>query len=77
MKKLQVLGTGCAKCKLLEEAVRKAATESGVEFELEKVTEIDKIIQFGVMSTPALVIDGEVKLVGKVPSVEEIKKLLV
>lgn len=77
MKKLQVLGTGCAKCKLLEEATRKAATESGIEFELEKVTEIDKIVQFGVMSTPALVIDGEVKLVGKVASVEEIKRLLV
>lgn len=76
MKKLQVLGTGCPKCKKLEDNARIAANEAGIAFELEKVTEIDKIMQFGVMSTPALVVDGQVKFVGRVPSPEEIKQEL-
>lgn len=76
MKKIQILGTGCAKCMKLTENAEKAAKELGVEAEVEKVTDIKKIMEFGVMMTPGLAIDGEVKAVGKVLSVEEIKKLL-
>ncbi|MFZ3114927.1 MAG: thioredoxin family protein [Syntrophales bacterium] len=76
MKKIQILGTGCAKCIKLTENAKKAAEEAGVAYEIEKVTDISKIMDFGVMMTPALAIDGEVKSVGKVLSVEEIKKLL-
>ena len=75
--KIQILGTGCPKCKALAEAAEAAAKEAGVEYKLEKVTEINEIMKFGVMMTPALVIDGEVKTVGKVPSLEEIKKMFV
>ncbi|MEW6411148.1 MAG: thioredoxin family protein [Candidatus Zixiibacteriota bacterium] len=76
MKKIQVLGTGCAKCnKLAEEAVR-AAMDLGIKYDLEKVSDIQKIMAYGVMMTPALVIDGVVKTSGKVPSVDEIKKML-
>ena len=76
MKKIQVLGTGCAKCnKLAEEAV-KAAMDLNIKYDFEKVTDIQKIMEFGVMMTPALVIDGEVKVSGKVPSQEELKKML-
>ena len=74
--KLQVLGTGCPKCKKLAANAEEAAKELGLAVEIEKVTDIDKIIDFGVMSTPSLAIDGKVVVVGKVPSVEEIKKLL-
>ena len=74
--KIQILGTGCPKCKKLSETAEKAASESGVEYELEKVTDINKIMSFGVMMTPALAINGEVKTVGKIPSVEEIKELI-
>jgi len=76
MKLLQVLGTGCAKCTKLKEHAETAVEESGIEATVEKVEDINVITGFGVMMTPALVIDGEVKVVGKVPSVEEIKKLL-
>jgi small redox-active disulfide protein 2 len=76
MKKIQILGTGCAKCMKLTENAEKAAKELGVEAEVEKVTDIKKIMEFGVMMTPGIAIDGEVKAVGKVLSVEEIKKLL-
>ncbi|HOD48917.1 MAG TPA: thioredoxin family protein [Candidatus Hydrogenedentes bacterium] len=76
MKRLQILGPGCFKCQKLAEAAEAAARELGVEYELEKVKEIDKIMAFGVMMTPALVVDGEVKVSGKVPTVEEIKKML-
>ena len=76
MKKIQILGTGCAKCAKLTENAEKAAKELGVEAEVEKVTDIKKIMEFGVMMTPGIVIDGAVKAVGKVLSVEEIKKLL-
>ncbi|MGE5672162.1 MAG: thioredoxin family protein [Fibrobacterota bacterium] len=76
MKKIQVLGTGCPKCKKLAETAEKAATESGVEYELTKVTDINEIMQFGVMMTPALVIDGEVKTVGKIPTPAEITNWL-
>ena len=76
MKTIQVLGTGCPKCKRLAETAEAAARALGIEYELVKVTDITEIMTFGVMMTPALVIDGEVKVVGKVPSVEEIKQLL-
>lgn len=73
MKKIQVLGTGCPNCERLAAQAGEAAQELGVEFEIEKVTEIDKIVSFGVMATPGLVIDGEVKCSGRVPAAEEIK----
>ena len=76
MKKIQVLGTGCSKCEKLAESTRSAAEEMGIEFEIEKVTDINEIMNFGVMMTPALAVDGEVKSAGKVPSAEEIKGLL-
>jgi small redox-active disulfide protein 2 len=76
MKKIQILGTGCAKCAKLTENAERAAKELGVEAEVEKVTDIKKIMEFGIMMTPGIVIDGAVKAVGKVLSVEEIKKLL-
>ncbi|MDZ7820329.1 MAG: thioredoxin family protein [Candidatus Marinimicrobia bacterium] len=74
--KIQILGTGCPKCKKLTENAEKAASELGIEYEVEKVTDINAIMAFGVMMTPALAIDGEVKLVGKVPGVEELKTIL-
>ncbi len=76
MKKLQILGTGCPKCKALAQGVETAAKELGIEYELEKVTDINKIMTFGVMITPGLAVDGEVKVIGKVPSLEELKTLL-
>jgi len=76
MKKLQVLGTGCPKCQKLAETAEAAAQELGMEFELEKVKEIERIMKFGVMVTPALVVDGEVKVSGKVPSMDGMKGLL-
>ncbi len=77
MKKLQVLGPGCPKCMELAKRTEEAAQAASLEFELEKVTELNQIMSFGVFMTPALVVDGEVKMVGKVPSVDEIKKLIV
>jgi len=74
--KIQILGTGCPKCIKLTENAQKAAEEAGVESEIEKITDINKIMDLGVMMTPGLAIDGEVKSVGKVLSVEEIKKIL-
>lgn len=76
MKKLQILGTGCPKCKKLADNTEAAVKELGVEYELEKVTDINQITSFGVMMTPALVVDGEVKLSGKVPSVAELKRVI-
>ena len=76
MKKIQILGTGCAKCMKLTANAEEAAKQAGIEFELEKVTDINKIMNYGVMMTPALAIDGQVKSVGKILSAEEIKKLL-
>ncbi|BEH11484.1 MULTISPECIES: thioredoxin family protein [Geobacter] len=74
--KIEVLGTGCAKCKTLYENVQKAVEMSGKEAEVVKVEEIQKIMKYGVMSTPALVIDGVVKCSGKVPAADEIKGML-
>ncbi len=76
MKKIQILGTGCPKCKKLEENAEAAAKELGIEFEIEKVTNINDIMKFGVIVTPALAIDGQVKSIGKVVSPDEIKKML-
>ncbi len=76
MKKLQVLGPGCPKCIELAKRTDEAAKASGQDYELEKVTELNKIMAFGIFMTPALVVDGQVKVVGKVPSVDEIKKMI-
>jgi small redox-active disulfide protein 2 len=76
MKKIQILGTGCPKCKALTQNAEAAAKEMGIEYQIEKVTEINEIMKFGVMMTPALVIDGQVKVVGKVISPEQIKAML-
>ena len=74
--KIQVLGSGCPKCRTLTERVEEAVAALGLDCEIEKVTEINEIVKFGVMVTPGLVIDGEVKSVGKLLSVEDIKDLL-
>ncbi|MEW6382025.1 MAG: thioredoxin family protein [bacterium] len=76
MKKIQILGTGCPKCRKLAESAQEAAKALGLEFELEKVTDITAIMGFGVMMTPALAVDGQVKVTGRVPSVAELKKML-
>lgn len=73
---IRILGTGCPKCHKLEEETRQAAVEMGLVCNIEKVTELKDIMSYGVMMTPALVVDGEVKAVGKVPAREDIKKLL-
>ena len=77
MKKIQILGTGCPKCKKLAESAKEAVKDLGGEFEIEKVTEINEIMKFGVMMTPALAIDGQVKAVGKLLSPDEIKSMLI
>ena len=77
MKKLQILGTGCPKCKKLFELTDQAAKSIGIEYEIEKVEDIQQIVAFGVMMTPALAVNGEVKLSGKVPTMDEIKKMIV
>jgi small redox-active disulfide protein 2 len=74
--KIQILGTGCPKCKRLAQVAEQAAKELEIEFDLEKVTDINQIIAFGVMMTPALVVDGDVKLAGKIPSVADLKNIL-
>lgn len=74
--KIAVLGTGCAKCTKLYETARQAVADLALDAEVEKVSDIQKILAYGVMMTPALVVDGEVKLVGKVPPLDEIKALL-
>ena len=76
MKKIQILGTGCPKCKKLAENAEAAAKELGVEYELEKVAQINDIMKMGVMVTPALAIDGDVKVAGKVSSPDDIKAML-
>jgi small redox-active disulfide protein 2 len=76
MKRIQILGTGCPKCRKLAENAEAAARELGLECEIEKVTDLEAIMAFHVMVTPALAVDGDVKAVGRVPSKEEIKELL-
>ena len=74
--KIEILGMGCPKCKMLYENAKKAVEETGVQAEVLKVEDMDKITNYGVMMTPALVIDGEVKTTGKIPSAEDIKQWL-
>jgi len=74
--KIQILGTGCKKCTKLTENAKQAADALGLDYELEKVTDIVEIMKFKVMTTPGLVVDGEVKSTGKLLSVEEIQALL-
>ncbi len=76
MKRIQILGPGCSKCQLLAAHAERAAQELGIEFEVEKITDLKQIMALGVMMTPGLVIDGTVKSVGRVLPVEEIKNLL-
>ena len=71
--KIEILGTGCTKCKALEENAKKAVADAGIFAQVEKVEDIQKIMEYGVMSTPALVINGEVKSTGKLLNSEEIK----
>jgi small redox-active disulfide protein 2 len=77
MMKLIVLGPGCPRCEKLAADTREAADQLGIEYELEKITDIKRFIEFGVMMTPGLVVDGEVKIQGKVPPIDDIKKMLV
>ncbi|MBN2566316.1 MAG: TM0996/MTH895 family glutaredoxin-like protein [Candidatus Eisenbacteria bacterium] len=74
--KIQVLGTGCPKCKALAERVERAVAELGLDCDIEKITDIREIMAYGVMITPALAVDGEVKMSGKLPSVVELMEVL-
>lgn len=76
MKKLQILGTGCPKCKKLFEVTQQAVKDLGIEAEVTKVEDITEIMKFGVMSTPALSVDGTVKVTGRVPKVGELKTMI-
>jgi small redox-active disulfide protein 2 len=76
MKQLLILGMGCAKCGKLYEVTEQAAKELGVPYEINKVTDLKQIMALGVMVTPALVVDGSLKIAGRVPSADEVKKLL-
>jgi small redox-active disulfide protein 2 len=76
MKRLQILGTGCPKCNKLQEMTEQAARELGIEYTIEKVSSIDEILKFRIMMTPALAVDGVVKVYGRVPGIEELKKMI-
>ncbi|MFH1970029.1 MAG: thioredoxin family protein [Verrucomicrobiota bacterium] len=76
MRQIQILGTGCPKCKLLTANAKEAVKALGIEAQIEKIEKIQDIMKFGVMMTPALVMDGQVKSAGKVLSADEIKKML-
>ncbi len=76
MKNIKILGTGCAKCKRTEEVVRQAVNELGIDAQVEKVEDITKILSYNILSTPAVVVDEEVKIKGRLPSLEEVKSLL-
>jgi small redox-active disulfide protein 2 len=76
MQKIQILGTGCAKCHKLAEHAKQAADALGLEYEMEKITDLNQIMSFGVMTTPGLAVDGKVLSVGKLPSPADIEKLL-
>ena len=73
---IKILGTGCAKCKQLEKTVRQAVDEMGIDAQVEKVTELTDIMSYGIMSTPGLVVDGEVRIAGRLPKLEELKSIL-
>ena len=70
--KIEILGTGCPKCKKLSELIQTVVQELGISVEIKKITDINQIIDYGVMVTPALVIDGDVRVAGKIPSKQEI-----
>lgn len=76
MIELKILGTGCPKCLKLEERTHQAVEELGIAYQLEKVTDIQKIMSYKIMMTPALVINGEVKITGRVPMVQDIQDIL-
>ena len=76
MKKIQILGMGCAKCAKLYSASEAAAKELGIEYEMEKIDDIGRIAEMGVMMTPGLAVDGKVLLSGRVPAADELKKLV-
>jgi len=76
MKTIQILGTGCAKCNRLADATREAADALGLDYQIEKVTDMMRFADFGVMITPAMAVDGTVKVAGRVPPIEELKQLL-
>lgn len=74
--KIEILGTGCAKCEKLEELVKIAVREAGINADINHIKDIKKIMAYGVLTTPALVINGQVKTSGKIPALEEVKKLI-
>lgn len=76
MKKLQILGMGCPKCNKLQEMTEQAAQELGIEYAIEKVSALEEIMKFRVMMTPALAVDGVVKVYGRVPSLDELKQMI-
>jgi len=77
MKEIKVLGSGCDKCTQMAEHAETAARQAGIEYKLEKVTSISAMIKYGVVTTPGLVVDGQLKVSGRVPTVDEIKRLLI
>ena len=76
MKTIKILGTGCAKCKQTEAVIRETLSDMGLDANIEKVEDIQKIMEYDIMSTPAVVLDGAVKITGKVPSKEEVRAML-
>ncbi len=76
MKTIKILGTGCAKCKLTEAVIRETLAETGVEANIEKIEDIQKIMEYDIMSTPAIVIDEKVVMAGRVPSKEELRSMI-
>ncbi len=72
--KIEILGAGCAKCKKVTDNVKRAVDELGLDIEVEKVEDINRILEYGIMITPGVVIDGEVKVAGKIPDVKKIKQ---
>ena len=74
---IKILGSGCAKCKTLEKLTREVVTQNGIDATIIKVEDIREIMKFGVMTTPALVVDGKVEIKGRIPSTDEIKQILI
>ena len=74
--KIEIYGSGCAKCKKTEEIVRQAVNELNIEAEISKIEDLQKIIDKGIMMTPAVAVDGVVKILGRVPSIQDVKKIL-
>ena len=76
MMQLKVLGPGCARCEQLAEITKQAAAELGVEYELEKITDLSEFLDYGLMMTPGLVVDGQLEIQGRVPTVQQVKEVL-